>query len=60
IFSFGFTTKGDQGGLGFGLHHSALLAKELGGELHAASDGPGSGATLTLVLPIDGPGAAPG
>ncbi|MGE4000440.1 MAG: ATP-binding protein [Planctomycetaceae bacterium] len=42
IFSFGFTTKGDQGGLGFGLHHSALLAKELGGELHAASDGPGS------------------
>jgi PAS domain S-box-containing protein len=50
IFSHGFTTKRD--GHGFGLHSSALAAKELGGSLTAHSDGPGTGATFTLELPI--------
>jgi signal transduction histidine kinase len=50
LFNFGFTTKKD--GHGFGLHTSALAAKELGGTLHAASDGPGKGATFTLTLPV--------
>ncbi|MCK4660241.1 MAG: hypothetical protein KAV82_12030 [Phycisphaerae bacterium] len=50
IFSHGFTTKKD--GHGFGLHSSALTAKELGGSLVADSDGPGKGATFTLELPI--------
>jgi signal transduction histidine kinase len=49
IFQHGFTTK--DGGHGFGLHASANTARELGGSLRAASDGPGSGATFTLELP---------
>jgi signal transduction histidine kinase len=49
IFEFGFTTK--PNGHGFGLHSSALAAKELGGALLAQSDGPGQGATFTLELP---------
>jgi PAS domain S-box-containing protein len=49
IFSFGFTTKMD--GHGFGLHSSALFAKEMGGELVAQSDGIGKGARFILTLP---------
>lgn len=49
IYGFGFTTK--KSGHGFGLHTSALAAKELGGALHAKSDGPGRGATFILELP---------
>jgi NO-binding membrane sensor protein with MHYT domain/two-component sensor histidine kinase len=49
LFEFGFTTKPD--GHGFGLHTSAILAKELGGEVRAHSDGPGRGARFTLRLP---------
>jgi signal transduction histidine kinase len=51
IFSHGFTTKRD--GHGFGLHHSALVAKELGGALLVHSDGVGKGATFTLQLPLE-------
>jgi PAS domain S-box-containing protein len=51
IFAHGFTTKKD--GHGFGLHSSALAAKEIGGSLIAQSDGPGRGATFTLELPVD-------
>lgn len=50
IFSFGFTTK--QHGHGFGLHSSALAAKELGGSLHAQSEGKGKGADFILTLPL--------
>ena len=49
IYTFGFTTR--KNGHGFGLHSSANTAKELGGSLHTASDGPGKGATFTLELP---------
>jgi signal transduction histidine kinase len=49
IFGHGFTTRKD--GHGFGLHNSALAAKELGGSLTVHSDGPGRGATFTLELP---------
>ena len=49
LFEFGFTTKKD--GHGFGLHTSAILAKELEGELKAFSDGPGTGARFVLTLP---------
>ncbi|MBN2560067.1 MAG: PAS domain S-box protein [Phycisphaerae bacterium] len=52
IFAHGFTTKQAKGGRGFGLHHSALAAKEMGGSLTAHSDGPGKGATFTLELPM--------
>ncbi|RKY12524.1 MAG: hypothetical protein DRP65_01035 [Planctomycetota bacterium] len=50
IFNHGFTTKKD--GHGFGLHSSALAARELGGSLSARSDGEGKGATFTLELPF--------
>jgi len=50
IFDYGFTTR--KGGHGFGLHSSAVVAKEMGGALHAHSDGPGKGATFVLELPL--------
>jgi signal transduction histidine kinase len=51
IFRHGFTTKTD--GHGFGLHSSALAAKQMGGTLTAASEGSGHGATFTLVVPAE-------
>jgi C4-dicarboxylate-specific signal transduction histidine kinase len=53
IFAHGFTTRRD--GHGFGLHSSALAVRELGGSLQAHSDGPGAGATFTLLLPHQPP-----
>jgi signal transduction histidine kinase len=50
IFNHGFTTRTD--GHGFGLHSSALAARELGGSLYATSAGTGEGATFTLTLPL--------
>ncbi len=50
IFQHGFTTK--RSGHGFGLHSGALAAKEMGGRLVAESDGPGTGATFILDLPL--------
>ena len=55
IFAHGFTTKKD--GHGFGLHSSALAAKEMGGSLTAFSQGLGKGATFTLELPFEHPKA---
>ncbi|HEX5050350.1 MAG TPA: ATP-binding protein [Planctomycetota bacterium] len=49
IFAHGFTTKAD--GHGYGLHHSANAASEMGGRLWAESDGPDRGATFVLELP---------
>jgi signal transduction histidine kinase len=50
IFQHGFTTKAE--GHGFGLHSSALAAKELVGSLSVHSDGPGQGARFRLELPM--------
>jgi PAS domain S-box-containing protein len=50
IFNHGFTTRKD--GHGFGLHSGALAAREMGGCLTAHSDGPDTGATFTLELPV--------
>ena len=50
IFNHGFTTRAD--GHGFGLHSSALAAREIGGSLYAESGGVGQGATFTLTLPL--------
>lgn len=50
IFGHGFTTR--KHGHGFGLHSGALAARELGGSLHAHSDGLQQGATFTLELPL--------
>jgi C4-dicarboxylate-specific signal transduction histidine kinase len=51
IFSHGFTTR--KSGHGFGLHSSALAAKELGGSLTAFSEGLGKGAAFSLELPLE-------
>lgn len=51
VFQHGFTTRRD--GHGFGLHSSALAARELGGSLTAHSAGPNQGATFRLTLPAD-------
>lgn len=56
IFSHGFTTRKD--GHGFGLHTSAIAARELGGSLRAESPGPGLGATFILELPLVSPSSA--
>lgn len=50
VFAHGFTTKPE--GHGFGLHSGALAAREMGGTLAVHSDGPGTGATFTLELPV--------
>ena len=51
IFTYGFTTK--RTGHGFGLHSSALTAKELCGRLSVESAGERQGAVFTLSLPIE-------
>ncbi len=56
LFTHGFTTR--PGGHGFGLHSGALAAQELGGSLHAQSDGLGCGATFVLELPCSSSEAA--
>ena len=50
IFEHGFTTK--PTGHGFGLHASAISAKELDGDLQAHSPGRGQGATFVLTVPV--------
>jgi C4-dicarboxylate-specific signal transduction histidine kinase len=50
IFRHGFTTKKD--GHGFGLHSGALAAQEMKGSLTARSNGPGTGATFRLEVPV--------
>jgi PAS domain S-box-containing protein len=49
IFNHGFTTR--KNGHGFGLHSSALTARELNASLTVHSEGPGMGAAFTLKLP---------
>lgn len=51
LFTHGFTTRRE--GHGFGLHASAIAAREMGGMLTAASGGPGRGATFTLDIPAE-------
>ena len=50
LFAQGFTTR--KAGHGLGLHSAAIVAKNLGGALHAQSAGEGCGATFTLDLPL--------
>ncbi len=50
LFAQGFTTR--KAGHGLGLHSAAIVAKNLGGTLHAQSVGEGCGATFTLELPL--------
>jgi len=56
IFAHGFTTR--SGGHGYGLNTAAIAARELGGSLHAESEGPGKGAIFILELPLAPPAPA--
>lgn len=51
VFEFGFKKR--KGGHGYGLHHSAIMAKELGGKIQVMSDGLGKGAQFKLSIPIN-------
>jgi len=51
LFEYGFKKRRD--GHGFGLHHSAIVANELGGSISVLSDGLGKGAKFILLLPYD-------
>lgn len=49
LFGQGFTTRSD--GSGLGLHYCVNVIREMGGDIHAHSDGPGTGATFRFTLP---------
>jgi C4-dicarboxylate-specific signal transduction histidine kinase len=53
IFQYGFSTR--KNGHGFGLHNSALAARDLGGSLVARSEGRQCGASFLLELPLAPP-----
>lgn len=56
IFNHGFTTR--TNGHGFGLHSSALSAREMRGSISVQSEGPGKGAAFVLELPAAAPALA--
>jgi PAS domain S-box-containing protein len=56
----GAATNKRFGGLGLGLSISKRLIDIHGGQISAASDGPGTGATFTVRLPLIGTGVADG
>ncbi len=52
VFEKGFSTKSHDTNYGIGLHWCANAIAALGGKIWAASDGPGLGASLHLMLPL--------
>jgi two-component system NtrC family sensor kinase len=54
VFDQGFSTKPRDTNHGIGLHWCANAISALGGRIWAASDGPGLGASMHLVLPLTG------
>jgi two-component system NtrC family sensor kinase len=52
LFEKGFSTKPPNTNQGIGLHWCANAISALGGRIWAASDGPGRGAAMHLVVPI--------
>jgi two-component system, NtrC family, sensor kinase len=52
VFDKGFSTKSRETNYGIGLHWCANAIAELGGRIWAASDGPGLGASMHLMLPL--------
>jgi signal transduction histidine kinase len=51
IFGAGVTSKAT--GHGYGLHSSAMSARQMKGTLECSSPGPGKGATFTLTIPFE-------
>lgn len=52
VFDKGFSTKSRETNYGIGLHWCANAVAALGGRIWAASDGPGCGAAMHLMLPL--------
>ena len=52
VFDHGFTTKSKDANYGIGLHWCANAISALGGRIWAASEGPGLGASMHLMLPL--------
>jgi len=52
VFEMGFTTKSPETNHGIGLHWCANAIGALGGRIWAASEGPGRGAALHLLVPL--------
>ncbi len=52
VFDKGFSTKSRDTNYGIGLHWCANAIGALGGRIWAASDGPGLGASMHLMLPL--------
>jgi sensor domain CHASE-containing protein len=52
VFEKGFSTKSKVSNYGIGLHWCANAISALGGRIWAASDGPGLGASMHLMLPL--------
>ncbi len=50
LFTFGYSTK--RRGSGFGLHATANFLRSINGRVLVDSDGPDTGATVTLTIPI--------
>lgn len=57
VFEKGFSTKSVATNHGIGLHWCANAIRALGGRIWAASDGPGRGASMHLILPLGGQGS---
>jgi two-component system NtrC family sensor kinase len=52
VFDKGFSTKSRETNYGIGLHWCANAIGALGGRIWAASEGPGQGASMHLLLPL--------
>jgi two-component system, NtrC family, sensor kinase len=52
VFDKGFSTKSQETNYGIGLHWCANAIGALGGRMWAASEGPGLGASMHLMLPL--------
>ncbi len=52
VFDPGFSTKSPETNHGIGLHWCANAINALGGRIWAASDGPGRGAAMHLMVPV--------
>jgi len=59
VFEKGFSTKPPETNHGIGLHWCANAIGALGGRIWAASDGPGRGASLHLLVPLAARETAP-
>ena len=52
VFEKGFSTKSPETNHGIGLHWCANAISALGGRIWAASEGPGRGASMHLIVPL--------